>query len=287
MQLNYCKEYLGSQEHLWAGVFTLGPAIASASAIGFMVGAVAYAITWIYLPGMDFFRRKVDLKAEALTRTENDAVVAEFKARRDKIRRGLNSENQERYNELAGVCQEIESTGNGNDALFGKLDELMWTYLKLLAMDEAIGRFLEESKGDDLSVQLAAAQSEMGKMDLENPAKGSSRERLRDSRRQVLEVLQKRQEAAGSAADNLGIVRSEAERLGHQIRLLRAESVASRNSELLTAKINSSVETLQDTNSMLSQMSDYQEMIADMPPDGARTGYGEVEVKRTRRATRN
>ena len=88
-------------------------------------------------------------------------------------------------------------------------------------------------------------------------------------------MLKKRQEAITNASDNLGIVQSEQERLGHQIRLLRAEAVASRNSDMLTAKIDASVQTLELTNSMLSQMGDYREIIADMPPIGARIGYGE------------
>ena len=45
---------------------------------------------------------------------------------------------------------------------------------------------------------------------------------------------------------------------------------------MLTVKINSSVATLQDTNALLSQMSSYQEMVADMPQTSTRIGYGEI-----------
>ena len=278
-QLNYHKEYLKSPEHLWTVVGTIGGGLAVGNVIGLLVGVAAYALAWIYVPDMPFFKKKVDAKAEVLAQRDEDAQTVAFRARRDGMRRALSHGNQSRYNELAGVCQEIE-TGNvgSNDALFGKLDELMWTFLKLLTMDEAIQRFLEESKGEDLGGQIAEAQAEVDKMGSEKPAPGSSKEKLLNSRQQVVEVLKKRKEAIGGAQDNLGLVQSEEERLGHQIRLLRAEAVATRNSDLLTVKIDSSVATLQDTNALLSQMSSYQELVADMPQTNARIGYGDISA---------
>jgi len=218
----------------------------------------------------------VDAKAVALAERDEEAQAADFRIRRDAMRSALSDDRQSRYNELAAVCQEIETGSAGNDALFGKLDELMWTFLKLLTMEEAIERFLEESKGEDLDAQIAEARGEVDKLSTEKPDVGSSREKFIASRQQVLEVLQKRKGAISGARDNLGLVRSEEERLGHQIRLLRAEAVATRNSDMLTVKINSSVATLQDTNALLSQMSSYQELVADMPQTNARIGYGEI-----------
>jgi chromosome segregation ATPase len=276
MQLNYHKEFLKSPEHLWTAVGTIGGGLAVGNIIGLLVGVAAYAISWIYLPDLAFFRKKVEAKAEALTQREEEAKANDFRARRDAMRGALQDESQSRYNELAAVCQEIETGGTGNDPLFGKLDELMWTFLKLLTMEEAIGRFLKESQGEDLDAQIAEAQAEVDKLGGEKPAAGSSRGKLFDSRQQIVEVLRKRKEAITGAEDNLGLVRSEEERLGHQIRLLRAEAVATRNSDMLTVKINSSVATLQDTNALLSQMSSYQEMVADMPQTTSRIGYGEV-----------
>ena len=276
MELNYHKEFLKSPEHLWTAVGTIGGGLAVGNVVGLLVGVAAYALSWIYLPDAPFFKKKVDAKAVALAEREEEAQAAEFRARRDAMRSALGDDKQSRYNELAAVCQEIESGSTGNDALFGKLDELMWTFLKLLTMEEAIRRFLEESKGEDLDAQIAEARGEVDKLAAEKPEAGSSREKFIASRQQVLEVLQKRKEAVTGASDNLGLVRSEEERLGHQIRLLRAEAVATRNSDMLTVKINSSVATLQDTNALLSQMSSYQEMVADMPQTSTRIGYGEI-----------
>jgi len=276
MELNYHKEFLKSPEHLWTAVGTIGGGLAAGNVIGLLVGVAAYALSWIYLPDAPFFKKKVDAKAIALAERDEEAHAAEFRIRRDAMRSALSEDKQSRYNELAAVCQEIETGSAGNDALFGKLDELMWTLLKLLTMEEAIERFLEESKGEDLDAQIAEARGEVDKLAAEKPEAGSSREKFIASRQQVLEVLQKRKEAISGAGDNLGLVRSEEERLGHQIRLLRAEAVATRNSDMLTVKINSSVATLQDTNALLSQMSSYQELVADMPQTSARIGYGEI-----------
>ena len=291
MELNYHKEFLKSPEHLWTAVGTIGGGLAVGNVVGLLVGVAAYALSWIYLPDAPFFKKKVDAKAVALAEREEEAQAAEFRARRDAMRAALSEDKQSRYNELAAVCQEIESGSTGNDALFGKLDELMWTFLKLLTMEEAIERFLEESKGEDLDAQITEARGEVDKLAAEKPEAGSSREKFIASRQQVLEVLQKRKEAISGAGDNLGLVRSEEERLGHQIRLLRAEAVATRNSDMLTVKINSSVATLQDTNALLSQMSSYQELVADMPQTSARIGYGDIAPTPpplpTRRAVKN
>ena len=294
MQLSYHKEFLRSPEHLWTAVGTIGGGLAVGNVIGLLVGVAAYALSWIYLPDAPFFRKKVDAKAEALVEKEEEAQAEEFRARRDAMRAALSDQSQSRYNELAAVCQEIETGSAGNPTLFGKLDELMWTLLKLLAMEEAIERFLEESKGEDLDAQIAEAQAEVDKLAAEKPAPGTSREKFLSSRQQVLEVLKKRKEAFSGAGDNLGLVRSEEERLGHQIRLLRAEAVATRNSDMLTVKINSSVATLQDTNALLSQMSSYQELVADMPATNARIGYGDIPASQSvppplpkRRAVKN
>lgn len=276
MDLNYHKEFLKSPEHLWTAVGTIGGGLAAGNVVGLLVGVAAYALSWIYLPDAPFFKKKVDAKAVALAERDEVAHAEEFRIRRDAMRSALSDDRQSRYNELAAVCQEIETGSAGNDALFGKLDELMWTFLKLLTMEEAIERFLEESKGEDLDAQIAEARGEVDKLSTEKPDAGSSREKFIASRQQVLEVLQKRKEAISGAGDNLGLVRSEEERLGHQIRLLRAEAVATRNSDMLTVKINSSVATLQDTNALLSQMSSYQELVADMPQTSARIGYGEI-----------
>jgi len=276
MELNYHKEFLKSPEHLWTAVGTIGGGLAVGNVVGLLVGVAAYALSWIYLPDAPFFKKKVDAKAVALAERDEEAQAADFRIRRDAMRSALSDDRQSRYNELAAVCQEIETGSAGNDALFGKLDELMWTFLKLLTMEEAIERFLEESKGEDLDAQIAEARGEVDKLSTEKPDVGSSREKFIASRQQVLEVLQKRKGAISGARDNLGLVRSEEERLGHQIRLLRAEAVATRNSDMLTVKINSSVATLQDTNALLSQMSSYQELVADMPQTNARIGYGEI-----------
>ena len=275
MSPNYLKEYLRSNEHLWTAVTTLGAGLAAGSVVGLCVGVAAYALAWIYVPDMPFFRNRIDAKAAVLSRQEAEAQAQAFRDRRDRIRKALRPDNQARYNELAAVCREVEGGENSSEVVMGRLDELMWTFLKLLTLQEAMQRFLAESKSENLESQIKEAQAELDKLLADPPAPGSTREKLLNSKQQVVEVLKKRQEAITNASDNLGIVQSEQERLGHQIRLLRAEAVASRNSDMLTAKIDASVQTLELTNSMLSQMGDYREIIADMPPIGARIGYGE------------
>lgn len=279
MQLNYRKEFLKSPEHAWTVALTLGAGLAVGNVVGLLAGTAAYALSWIYLPDMPFFKRRIDAKADGLTAAENEAQAAVFRRRRDQIRAQLNQRDEEKYAALVQVSAEIEQNNPNNGSLLAKLDELMWTFLKLLTMEEAIERFLREGQGENLDEELKAAQDEAAEMSKVPVEPGSAKEKLLNSRQKTVEVLNRRREAVTNARDNLGVVQSEEERLGHQIRLLRAESVSTRNSDLLTEKINSSVETLEETNQMLAQMSDYQDFIADMPPSSQRIGYGEAKRK--------
>ncbi len=290
-QLNYFKEYLRSQEHLWVAVGTLGGGLAVGNIPGLLVGLGAYAIAAVFVPDSPFFKRKVDNKSEELVRGVESAQTEAFRQKRDAMRYALKATNQSRYNELAAVCLEIEAGGAGNDELFSKLDDLMWTFLKLLAMEEAIERFLEESRDEDIDGLVLNAENELASLGNQTPAPGSAREKLLSSRTQVVEVLHKRKDAIVAAEENLGLIHSEQERLGHQIRLLRAESIATTKSDVLTAKINASVANLQDTNALLNQMNSYQELATDMPEAGGRVGYGEVNppqpARRVREGTSN
>ena len=64
---------------------------------------------------------------------------------------------------------------------------------------------------------------------------------------------------------NLAVVQSEQERLEEQIKLIRADAVASRNTATLTARIDSTVEHLHQTNKWLSEMDEFKDLTGDIP----------------------
>jgi hypothetical protein len=290
---NYLKEFLRSPHHVWLGLLTLGGGFLLASPLPLIAGATAYALGWIYLPDMSVFRRWVDRRNEGERRAAAMAQVEEFLKRRESLLSALGSARRARYMELAAVCHDIEgataesplaSGDPATDPRLRKLDELMWTYLRLLGIEESLERFLETERREDLPLVVQEAEGEANLLGQEIEAlkaKGGgsaldAKQRLLSSRRERLDVLRKRVERINTASDNLALVKSEQERLVEQIKLVRADAVAAKNAETLTARIDATVEHLDQTNKWISEMDEFKDLVGDMPATDFRIGYGPV-----------
>jgi hypothetical protein len=99
------------------------------------------------------------------------------------------------------------------------------------------------------------------------------KQRYLSSRLERLDVLRKRQQRSEQAEANLQLVVSEQERLDQQIKLIRADAVATKNAETLTARIDATVEHLDQTNKWLSEMDEFKDLVGDMPSTEMRVGY--------------
>ena len=86
-------------------------------------------------------------------------------------------------------------------------------------------------------------------------------------------MLRKRQQRLDQAQENLALVVSEQERLDQQIKLIRADAVATKNAEGLTARIDATVEHLDQTNKWLSELDEFKDLVPDMPSTEMRVGY--------------
>jgi hypothetical protein len=287
---NYHGDFLRSPHHAALGLLTLGLGFLSASLLGLLAGATVYALGWVYLPDMPFFRRWVDRRREAARRAEEMQKVADFVRRRDALLNSLSPSRREKYSNLAAVCHDIETASADNplasadpatDPRLRKLDELMWTYLRLLGIEESLERFLETERRDDLPAVLKNAEAEANRLTAEVEAlkdKGDSgvleiRQRYLGSRLERLEVLRKRQQRLVQAQENLALVVAEQERLDQQIKLIRADAVATKNADALTARIDATVEHLDQTNKWISELDEFKDLAADMPPTELRVGY--------------
>ncbi len=287
---NYHREFLKSPQHAALGLLTLGAGFMSGMALPLIAGVTCYALGWIYLPDMSFFRRWVDRRHDAAKRAEDMRKVAVFVQRRDALLASLSPERRECYNRLSGVCQDIETASADNllasadpatDPRLRKLDELMWTYLRLLSIQESLERFLETERSEDVPALLKDAEAEATRLNAEveaMKAKGNSagldtKQRYLGSRLERLEVLRKRQQRSEQAQSNLALVVSEQERLDQQIKLIRADAIATKNAETLTARIDATVEHLDQTNKWLSEMDEFKDLVGDMPSTESRVGY--------------
>jgi hypothetical protein len=286
----YRKSFLKSPHHLVMGVLTLGLGFMSAELLPLIAGATAYAIGWIYLPDLRFFRRWVDTRHNDAQRAAAVAQVTAFVQRRDALLATLNSNRRRRYETLAEVCRDIETASAENpmasadpatDPRLRKLDELMWTYLRLLGIEESLERFLETERREDLPQLVIEADEEVARLSADIDAlktKGSAtaldtKQRYLNSRLERLDVLRKRQQRIEQARDNLSLVVSEQERLDQQIKLIRADAVATKNADTLTARIDATVEHLDQTNKWISEMDEFKDLAGDMPATEYRVGY--------------
>jgi hypothetical protein len=255
-----------------------------------IAGATVYTLGWIYLPDLAFFRRWVDRRRDAARQAAARAQVEAFQVKRDALLNVLSAGRRSRYHALADVCRDIEqasadsplaAAAPAGDPRLRKLDELMWTYLRLLGIEESLDHFLETERREDLPRVVREAEAEVARLTQEveelrktgNSGAVESRQRYLSSRLERLEVLRKRLQRIEQATANLQLVGSEQDRLDQQIKLIRADAVASKNADTLSARIDATVEHLDQTNKWLSEMDEFKDLVGDMPATELRVGY--------------
>ena len=259
--------------------------------LALLLGPAAYVLGWIYVPDFKIFRNWVHRKRDAQQLALAQSEAAQFVQRRDALLEQLSPQGRAKYHALAAVCRDIEVASvessltpdePAEDPRLRKLDELMWSYLRMLTIDESLQRFLETERRDDVPGLLKEAEAEVRDLtaDFEAlKARGAtvasidSKERLLNSRLERLEVLRKRLQQIEQTRSNLDVVVSEQERLEEQIKLIRADAIASKNAGALTARIDSTVEHLHQTNKWLAEMDEFKDLVGDIPSTPLRVGY--------------
>ncbi len=279
------REFLASPHHAALAVATLGLGFLSAEPLYLIAGATAYVVGWIFVPDMPLFRRYLEKKNEGVQRVAEQSELAAFNVKRSTLIDGLTPSRRERYFTLTRVCKDIEEAvaDSPDDPRLRKLEELMWTFLRLLTIEESLFEFLETETREDVPKLLGEATEEVARLraDLETVKAGGAspavdaKERLLTSREEVLATMQKRADRLETAQTNLALIHSEQERLEQQIKLIRADSIATRNAGALTARIDATVENLEHTNQLLSQMDQFRDLLTDLPVSAHRTGFGE------------
>jgi hypothetical protein len=282
---NFFKRFLKSPQHLWLAGLTLGVGFISANVVVFGVCVGLYLLGWVHLPDTAMYKNWVKAHLDGLAQKADSAKIQAFVARRTSLINQLSRERRSRYQELGNVCQEIIKATQDNNQIEGddprlrKLDELMWTYLRLLVMEGSLESFIETESQEGLPAEVADCKAEVA--DLEKqvaamPAGGNVtiKQRLLDSKKEKLAALVKRQTRLDEAKDNQTLVASEQERLVEQIKLLRSDAIASRNTDALTDRINATVDHLNETNKLISEMDQFKDLVADdLPVTTARLGF--------------
>ena len=282
----YRHAFWRSRDHLWLALLTLGIGFATGEPLGLLVGAVAYALGHVFLPDTARFRKKIDDRALAADAALAAERTRAFEAQRTQLLSALSADRRRRQQALATVCNDItaastEFSSGGDLALsldtrLRKLDELLWTYLRLLTIEQSLEVYLETERREQLPQASEAAAAEIAALEVELAAapKGPSvdtRRKLLASRRERHEALQQRMARVEQARANHDLARSEQERLVEQAKLIRADAVAHKNAEALGARIDISIEHLAETNRWLSELSEFKDLTNQLPavPAGA------------------
>ena len=288
---NYHREFLKSPQHAALGLATLGVGFMTGAILPLIAGVTCYTLGWIYLPDLPFFR---GTGWTAAVRPPNGRRICKrsppsFDAgtlsspRSHPIAANATSAWPQSANDIESASADnfLASADPATDPRLRKLDELMWTYLRLLGIQQSLEQFLQTERDENVPALLKDAEAEAARLNAEAEAlkaKGpgaalDTKQRYLGSRLERLEVLRKREQRIEQAQANLALVVSEQDRLDQQIKLIRADAVATKNAETLTARIDATVEHLDQTNKWLSEMDEFKDLVGDMPATELRIGY--------------
>lgn len=295
--INYLREFFYSKYNGILAGCTLGIGLISAHPFIFILGIVGYGLGLMFLHDSAWFQKKMNDKYDQIDKLETYKQVEEFKARRAKQLDALTTSRKSRYAELVAVGKAIEQAtaetiiGDDNpmDSRLRKIDELIWTFLKLLTIEQSLEVFIESERQDDLPKELKDVETRLIDLTKEietlkadaksNPSVIASKDRLFSSYGERKDVLLKRLGRVDQAKANIEVVKAEQERLQQQVKLIRADAIATRNTESLTSRIDASLEHLGETNKWLSEMNDFKDIVGDMPESmSSRIGFGDEGI---------
>jgi hypothetical protein len=279
---NYRRAFWTSRHHVWLGLLTLGLGFASGEPLGLLAGVTAYALGLVFLPDSGFFRRAIDAREAATRDTAVTAQLAAFQEQQAKVLQSLFAARKKRYHDLVAVCRDLEAASaeaqNPADLELTtrrhKLEELTWTYLRMLSIEQSLEVYLETERREQvpalvqtLEADAAALTAEVGELKGKTPRPTSldGKERLLTSRLERLAALQQRLRRIEQAQTNHDLIRSEQERLVEQVKLIRADAIAAKNADTMTARIDLSIEHLAATNKWLSELAEFKDLTAQMP----------------------
>ena len=289
-EINYHNEYKKSKLHFYILGGTVGIGLLIASWFSLIVGVTAYGLSWLFMPDLKFFRDMVNDKYKAIEDKKNQELVIDFNNKRNKMVNALSNERTRKYLDLTTICKEIEKTtmetissqDAASDVRLRKIDELMFTYLKLLGIEQSLEVFIASTDKEDIPIEILDSQRNVtrvkGEIDKikDDPTKGNTldaKNRLLASFSDKVNVLQKRLDRFEQAKTNIQLVTAEQERLSAQIKLLRDEAVASRNADAISERIDASMQHLDETNKWLNELTEFKDYSGELPPDAGRVGF--------------
>lgn len=232
----YHAHFLGSTNHAWLAVVTLGVGIAFATPLSVVIGVAAYGLGVIFLPDLRVLREAYDRKRQA----EAAALQAEEITTKDQVRANLlqklSPKAKTRWQSFAAVCAELQSklrAVEGESLLpDNSLEKVADSHLLLLGMDADIRDYIASAEpAADVDARIAQLQAEVAKLHGRTDLTDVE-QRLVLSKEETLKNLRQQAEQAKRMQLNLELAQSELARLESQISSLKAELVSTPANQL-------------------------------------------------------
>lgn len=226
----YHAHFLGSINHAWLALVTLGVGIGIASPLSVVAGLATYGLGVIFLPDMAVFRRPVDAKRQA----EIEGRWREETQAKERVRDGLlhklKPASRTRWQAFAALCNELQAklAAGENQNLFSdnSLAKAADSHLLLSAMDADIRAYLATAETPEAIAKRAAdLQTELEKL-YKRTDLSDVEQRLVVSREETLKSLRQQADQAKRMQLNLDLAESELARLESQMSALKAELIS-------------------------------------------------------------
>jgi hypothetical protein len=216
-----------------------------------LLGAALEAGYVLFLAGNDRFQKLV--QALEVARRTGRAVRRGGKTaeRQADLLEVLDTAGRMRHQRLAAVCAAILQTADGSSGPMGGtelrsggLDQLLWIFLKLLVSRQRIAFILSQTSQVEIEKEIAATSKR-----LEGEAESSA---LGRSLKGTLDIQKRRLENLLKARESLAITEAEIDRIEKQVALMREELTVSSDPEMMTARLDGIVDSLQGTTKWMS-----------------------------------
>lgn len=261
--------------HRW-NLLLLGGALAASlltwpDALLPFVGAleVAYLATLVSVPK---FRRAIDAEQHArATSPEAPAQRAQIE-RVTRLVASLPALSQRRFDALRRRSVEMRrladqvrgqhTIAEHDDPATSALDRMLWVFLRLLASQHGLERFLQSNEEQDMRGRIDALKGQLAEA-------GSSDERIQRSLKDNLAVTELRLANYLKARDNARFVALELDRLEGKVQALAEMAVNRQQPDELTSQVDAVADTMKYTEQAITELekiTGLEEQMQEPPP---------------------
>lgn len=281
------KAFATSPWHAWSALLTLGPGVASLDPFYAVLGVAAYLGAWVFLPDSGPFRRWIERREAASRAVEEQAEALEWDRRQKALFEPLTPARKAEFLEISRISDDIErlvaelvAEGRGMDAgqSVQQVNSLVWTFLRLLKVEQDQHTHLSTEYQDDVPAELVNAEEELKRLEefvprLESGAadkSASARIRIAESQRERIKVLRQRLDKLRLAEAECELVRVEKARILDLFKLLRADLQGSRDLHAFSGRIDDSRRAWAQSQETAQHLDFLRDASADAPPPSAR-----------------